>query len=108
MGNALCTMVTAVRRERPERSPAITHTSAQDESKKFTLVAKHIAKHQAYVNETCDVCVICLEDILDKQYVIKLPCDHLYHSDCLYRWLCKKAVCPLCSAPVKFDLNVGV
>ena len=110
MGNALCTMVTAMRRERNETSsyPVRTRSASEvKEYKKFTLVAKHIAEHQYPAKENGEMCVICLEDILEKQYTIKLSCNHLYHSDCLYRWLCKKPVCPLCSAPVKFDLNVG-
>ena len=110
MGNALCTMVTAMRRERniPPSYPVRTRSASEvKEYKKFALVAKHIAEHQSPAKENGDMCVICLEEILEKQYTIKLPCNHLYHSDCLYRWLCKKPVCPLCSAPVKFDLNVG-
>mgnify|MGYP001295459206 CR=1 FL=1 len=110
MGNSLCTVVTSIRRERTRiRNPVRSRNTARQNKDylNFTLVAKHIADNQSLANENCEMCVICLEDILEKQYTIKLPCGHLYHSDCLYRWLCKKPVCPLCSAPVKFDLNIG-
>lgn len=111
MGNALCTMVATIRRERNESTPYPVRTlsaSEAKEHKKLTLMAKHIATHQSNADESGEMCAICLEDILEKQYVIKLPCNHLYHSECLYRWLCKRPVCPLCSYPLKFDLNVGV
>ncbi|XP_004299175.1 PREDICTED: uncharacterized protein LOC101298420 [Fragaria vesca subsp. vesca] len=50
-------------------------------------------------------CVICresldhVEDIeegIDRSQLVRLPCSHLYHGDCLSKWLPMSALCPLC------------
>ena len=41
-----------------------------------------------------DVCTICLEDIEEDK--IRLPCDHVYHGNCIQQWLRKKRTCPIC------------
>lgn len=109
MGNSFCTMVASVRNERHGPRYPIRLPTKTNAGRPFTHVAKYIVENQSSTETpNSEICVICLEDILDKQYIIKLPCDHMYHSDCLYRWLCRKQVCPMCNAPLKFDLNVGV
>lgn len=46
-------------------------------------------------------CAICLDDFEEKEMVIKLPCGHLFHKDCVFPWLTERqACCPLC----KFDI----
>ena len=46
-------------------------------------------------------CVICLEDFVDKDHIICLPCIHVFHSDCIKSWLEKNNCCPTC----KFELT---
>ncbi|KAL6203811.1 hypothetical protein ACLB2K_027510 [Fragaria x ananassa] len=44
-------------------------------------------------------CAICTEDLdyfRDVQMIIRLPCLHLYHRDCIASWLERRQVCPLC------------
>ncbi|KAF7153100.1 hypothetical protein RHSIM_Rhsim01G0025100 [Rhododendron simsii] len=43
-----------------------------------------------------DVCSICLDVILRATTVAKSPCSHIFHRDCLFRWLPKDSRCPLC------------
>jgi len=47
-------------------------------------------------------CSICQEEIEEGAIVIKLPCRHHYHKDCVMGWLEKNNTCPLCrkSMPV--------
>lgn len=44
-------------------------------------------------------CIICLEPMIKKQFVRILNCGHMYHCDCINRWIEKKNEinCPLCS-----------
>ena len=34
-----------------------------------------------------DNCIICLNDFKEKEKVMKLGCDHIFHVDCLNDWL---------------------
>ncbi|XP_058213717.1 putative RING-H2 finger protein ATL19 [Rhododendron vialii] len=46
--------------------------------------------------ESCSVkprCAICLDTILVGN---RMPCSHIYHGYCIYRWLRKSNSCPLC------------
>ncbi|KAI8553752.1 hypothetical protein RHMOL_Rhmol05G0040600 [Rhododendron molle] len=46
--------------------------------------------------ESCSVkprCAICLDTILVRN---RMPCSHIYHGHCIYRWLRKSSLCPLC------------
>nr|XP_010932806.1 probable E3 ubiquitin-protein ligase RHY1A [Elaeis guineensis] len=43
-----------------------------------------------------DICAVCLEDFGSKQSVMRLPCSHKYHSDCLLPWLAAHSHCPCC------------
>jgi hypothetical protein len=46
-------------------------------------------------------CSICLDDLLHGDHVRRLPCNHVYHSNCIAKWLVERhSTCPLC----KFDL----
>ena len=48
--------------------------------------------------KTPPFCVICTEDI--KCTAVKLNCDHLFHKDCIIRWINIHGVCPICRAEV--------
>lgn len=42
-------------------------------------------------------CVICCVDFKAEEVLASLPgCSHLFHSDCVQRWLSRASTCPLC------------
>ena len=41
-------------------------------------------------------CVICLEIFKEKEEIYELKCKHIYHLDCLKKWLEKSRFCPVC------------
>lgn len=47
-------------------------------------------------------CIICLEDYVNgESVVLKLPCGHEFHEDCIRRWLLsRKKTCPICKMDV--------
>lgn len=44
-------------------------------------------------------CVICMDNI-NKKSACALPCGHLFHFDCVNRWLMEKPSCPMCKHSV--------
>lgn len=51
-----------------------------------------------------DYCTICYEDLNDDLFYEK-NCRHLFHQDCIDKWLEFNKKCPLCRTPIILDRN---
>ncbi|KAL5550652.1 hypothetical protein UlMin_000828 [Ulmus minor] len=68
----------------------------------------HVESLDITTTMATDDCRICLEGLLlpsdfdprEKKIVVRLPCSHLFHKDCIVRWLETSHFCPLC----RFDM----
>ncbi|KAL2517632.1 RING/U-box superfamily protein [Abeliophyllum distichum] len=49
------------------------------------------------------ICCICLAKYLNSDELRELPCSHLFHKECVDKWLKINATCPLCKAEVDED-----
>lgn len=47
-----------------------------------------------------NTCTICLVDFIEGDKIKLLPCQHIYHSNCIIEWLYKNSLCPLCKRNV--------
>ncbi|KAK1263270.1 E3 ubiquitin-protein ligase RING1 [Acorus gramineus] len=43
-----------------------------------------------------DDCRVCFDDFIVGSEVMRMPCGHLFHRDCILKWLEKSGVCPMC------------
>ncbi|XP_073035306.1 E3 ubiquitin-protein ligase RING1-like [Primulina eburnea] len=41
-------------------------------------------------------CSICLEDFYTGCEVLSMPCSHIFHEDCIKKWLKTSHYCPIC------------
>ncbi|KAJ7971145.1 E3 ubiquitin-protein ligase RING1-like [Quillaja saponaria] len=41
-------------------------------------------------------CAICKDEVLLEEKVMRLPCFHYYHGDCILPWLSIRNTCPVC------------
>ena len=55
------------------------------------------SKRKRYTS-TLGECVVCLEEYIDgESRVMRLPCGHEFHADCVVPWLTnRRRVCPIC------------
>ena len=60
-----------------------------------TILAKDIN-----ILNSKDICIICTYAIKSHHEVIQLKCDkrHIFHSNCIRKWLMYKVECPLCKS----------
>lgn len=48
--------------------------------------------------DTCAICRISLQEINNEDNHICIGnCNHVYHLECINKWLSKRNVCPLCN-----------
>ena len=45
-------------------------------------------------------CNICFEDYNNGDYVLVLPCLHIYHTNCIKEWFNSNNTCPLCKSEI--------
>lgn len=43
-----------------------------------------------------DCCAICTMKIEEKSLIYDIPCRHVFHNECLERWLRMRNSCPTC------------
>ncbi|XP_018327573.1 E3 ubiquitin-protein ligase RNF181-like [Agrilus planipennis] len=55
------------------------------------------------INEEGKQCPVCLKDYEKGSSAVKMPCDHLFHPECIKRWLTKTNSCPLCRHELPTD-----
>ncbi|XP_015054997.2 E3 ubiquitin-protein ligase SDIR1-like [Solanum pennellii] len=43
-----------------------------------------------------DECLVCLDELGEETQVVRLPCSHMFHAECITKWLENSHYCPLC------------
>nr|POF25821.1 e3 ubiquitin-protein ligase rduf2 [Quercus suber] len=51
---------------------------------------------QQYDLDSVATCVICTQEFKASLEVTRMPCSHVYHEECIVKWLKRSNVYPLC------------
>ena len=63
---------------------------------------KHIKKYSKIKEKKCSICLFKYK----KSDIIKeFPCNHIFHKNCILKWLEKSNICPLCKYDITGDVN---
>ncbi|KAG6417127.1 hypothetical protein SASPL_119278 [Salvia splendens] len=73
--------------------------NGNDKESEGGIVAAGTEKERAVSGEDASCC-ICLAKYVNNDELRELPCSHLFHKDCVDKWLKINASCPLCKAEV--------
>ncbi|KAK8717881.1 hypothetical protein V6N13_045134 [Hibiscus sabdariffa] len=48
-------------------------------------------------------CMVCLEELGVGFHASRLPCSHIFHGDCIGKWLDQSHYCPICRFEMPTD-----
>ena len=75
------------------RIPSPTHFPPASPQVIRKLSTITIAPHHVCDDKECS---ICFKEFLFEMKVVRLPCGHLFHRNCIQKWLRQKCTCPVC------------
>lgn len=70
---------------------------AVDGLEKFSFETEEKLKEFNRINggEEC-LCAVCKDQFEINQTIVRIPCNHYFHDDCIYPWLKDRNSCPTC------------
>ena len=63
---------------------------------------KHLKKYTALKEENCP---ICLQKYKNHDIIKEFPCKHIFHKNCIFKWLKQSNVCPICKHDLTEEIN---
>jgi len=84
--------------------------SSQDSSvfNSCTMTQEEMEDLEIPSKTSCENCVICISNInANTEKLRLLPCEHVFHENCLFSWLKWHAICPLCRHVLKDNTNIS-
>ena len=85
-------------RER-ENEGTPTPKTVLENLKKFDMSKEYCKKNDDKLEQPN--CCVCLTDIEMKMSTVLLPCGHMFHDQCIKKWLEQHNTCPLCRFELK-------
>ncbi|EKX52837.1 hypothetical protein GUITHDRAFT_101288 [Guillardia theta CCMP2712] len=84
---------------------ALTNASIRVTRETVQTICKKNVEH-APGEEAC--CMICLVELDDRSTDFQLPCNHVFHEECLLKWLHTHNTCPNCRCVLENEEDVDV
>lgn len=68
-----------------------------EDKKVISIEGKQLLKRIEYKKDNNNICPITLEGFIEKEVVIKLPCNHVFKEQGIMKWLVEENnKCPVC------------
>jgi E3 ubiquitin-protein ligase BIG BROTHER-like protein len=93
-------------RRRTRSRAALRENTRKPKAKAKTKGKRSVKQNQGHVeeghstmtNQQC--CPVCLADFVNGQRCLRLPCNHVFHKECISKWFQVKLECPLDKKPL--------
>ncbi|KAL4465965.1 hypothetical protein ABPG74_004202 [Tetrahymena malaccensis] len=82
--------------------PNVYGTPPASENSITNLPTVTFSKEQVKEETLCE-CSVCKDEFTEGEQLVKMPCNHLYHSSCLVTWLKMHNSCPTCRHELPTD-----
>ena len=63
---------------------------------------KHLKKYSALKE---DKCPRCLQKYKSADIIKEFPCKHIFHKNCIFKWLKQSNVCPICKHDISEEIK---
>ena len=63
---------------------------------------KHVKKYTKNKEKKCPICLLKYKG---PDIIKEFPCNHIYHKNCILKWLKKSNICPLCKYDITNEVN---
>ena len=60
-------------------------------------VLRLISAQPTPVQQDDDLCIVCLDNLEPEQRTLTLPCQHVFHYECVGKWMERSFTCPRCA-----------
>ena len=57
------------------------------------------------INRESPNCIICLDNFMQNDILVYLPCFHPFHKRCIFKWIKRNSICPICLLDIKENLK---
>ena len=62
---------------------------------------KIVTLNDSLISTSSAICSICLDNYSNPEIKLnKLPCNHIFHKDCIQEWLKNNDTCPECRSEI--------
>ena len=75
------------------------------EDARRAMTVRPYARAQGETENAC--CSVCLSQLENGEEAKYLPCKHVYHPECIDRWLERSKLCPVCKRDVTASTSCG-
>ena len=63
---------------------------------------KHLKKYSALREDKCPICLVKYKSA---DIIKEFPCKHIFHKNCIFKWLKTSNVCPICKHDLTEEIN---
>lgn len=67
------------------------------------IVVNELNKNEIGKEGSCENCSVCKDDFEISQMILKLPCKHIFHEECIMPWMKERNSCPTCRFELPTD-----